>query len=137
MANTLQPSERMRIEDLDEHDEVRKLREAREDLERRSQRIREQAQEVGYVKPTEMGLTDPSTPLTKFCPKCGASQSHPFGDVRNSSFSRAHGVQVEIYPCGGVIIHSEREVTVSVSKTSGLGSSGQLGFTKVVLTPNQ
>ena len=123
------PYQILRIEDLAMHDDVRK------EFERRSQGIREPALESVSVRPTELGLTDPSKPLKNFCPKCGVSHSEPFGNYKTASRMNAHGVQVEVYPCGGVMVYVEGNVSVSTRTSQGLGTSGQLGYTRVVLTP--
>jgi hypothetical protein len=127
MSNTLEPKrEILSASDLDRRDAVRTY------FERKSQETREQS-----VRPTEVGLTDPSQSLKGFCTKCGASHSEPFGNYKIAARLHAHGVQVEIYPCGGVILYSEQDMTVSTKKSGGLGTSGQLGFTRVTLTPDR
>lgn len=117
------------VDDLDPRDDVRKY------FERKSQEIKERAS--GAVRPTEVGLTDPSQSLKNYCPKCGASHGEPFGNYKIASRLNAHGIQVEVYPCGGVIVYSEHEMTVSTKRSSGLGTSGQLGYTRVVLAPDK
>lgn len=88
------------------------------------------------VRPTSAGLSEP--PQSKnFCPKCGSSQSEPFGNYKAASSLYIHGVRVEVYPDGGVIIYSERDVTVSTRKSSGPGTSGRLGYTRVCLFPDR
>lgn len=109
------------------HDDVRK------EFERRSQEIRQGGDSASI--PTSLGLKDPSGSIKHFCPKCGASRSEPFGNYLAATRLHAHNVSVEVYPGGGVIIYTEGAVTVSSGMSQGLGTSGQLGYTRVVLTP--
>lgn len=130
MAETSEPKsyQVLRIEDLPMHDDVR------QQFERRSQEIKEGA----AVRPTEVGLADPSKSLSRYCAKCGVSHSEPFGPHSSASkLQNQYGNTVENYPCGGIIIYSEHDMVVSIEKSSGLGSSGQLGFTRIVLTPKK
>src|SRR5262249_34912593 len=108
----------LRIEDLPMHDDVRK------EFEQRSQEMKEGAD----VRPADGGFTDRSKPLSKYCAKCGASHSEPFGNYKIASRLNAHGVQIEIYPDGGIIIYLEGDVSVSTRTSRGLGTSGQLGY---------
>jgi hypothetical protein len=128
MSKTLDTPKReiMSASDLDRRDAVRTY------FERRAEETREQA-----VRPTEIGLTDPSQSLKGYCTKCGASHEEPFGNYQISSRLHAHGVSVQVYPCGGVIIHTDHDVTVSTRRRTGLGTSGQLGFTRTVMTPDR
>lgn len=135
-------SVRMGLQDLAADDPVRRqAEEAKEEFGRRSKEIRGEIRGEplgsGAVRPTELGLSDPSKSLKNFCPQCGASHAEPFGNYQKASRLNAHTVQVEVYPCGGVIIFSERDVTISVKKSVGLGTSGQLGYTRIILTPEK
>lgn len=131
MADTSEPKpyQILRIEDLPMHDDVR------QQFERRSQGIRQQSDSASI--PTSLGLKDPSAALKNFCPKCGLSQAEPFGDHKLASRLNVHGVIVEVYVCGGVIVYMDGRVTVSTRTSHGLGTSGQLGYTRVVLTPEK
>lgn len=127
MSNTLEPRrEFLSVSDLSEQDEVRKQ------FERRSHETSAQG-----ARPTEIGLTDPSQPLKNYCPKCGVSVAEPFGDHKIASRLNANGVTVEVYPNGGVLIYVDGQVHVSTRSSRGLGTSGQLGFTRVTLTPEK
>ena len=119
----------MKPEDLGPEDKVRQY------FERKSAEIRQRPDTAG--RPTDIKLPDPSASLKNYCSRCGTNQAEPFGDLVTASVLRQYGNIIEDYPCGGIQIYTEHEMTIAISRSRGLGTSGQLGYTRVVLTPDK
>jgi hypothetical protein len=140
-------------------DELEWIEKAREELDRKSQEVRRKTAEH-VVQPTVVGLVDPSKPLARYCGKCGTSHAEPFGSHTEARRLLIRGVIVEFYPCGGIILLHECGVTtvpdgsaapdtdgivifdkgnatISTRRSTGLGSSGQLGYTRTVIAPDK